>query len=154
MNYRFITLLIAAAVCLGCGGGATSVALGQVVSQGPLPPTGRTYSYSNQSPSSPHVVLIVEENRSYSSVYPLGMPWLSQLGDKYGIATNYYSDESGSLLDYLWLSSGSGEHVYGCKGGGCTETITDDNIYRQLIKAGKSWRVYADALPNPGFLGP
>jgi hypothetical protein len=45
-----------------------------------------------------HVILVIEENRSYSSVYPTGMPWLSQMGDKYGIATNYYSDESGSLL--------------------------------------------------------
>jgi hypothetical protein len=71
-----------------------------------------------------HVILVIEENRSYSSVYPTGMPWLSQMGDKYGIATNYYSDESGSLLDYLWLSSGSGEHVFGCTGGGCSKVIT------------------------------
>src|SRR5262249_13194152 len=71
----------------------------------------------------------------------------------YGIATNYYSDEEGSLLDYLWLSSGSGEHAFGCNGNDCTETITDDNIFRQLIKAGRSWKVYADSLPNVGFMG-
>lgn len=100
-----------------------------------------------------HVVLVVEENRSYSSVYPIGMPWLSQLGDKNGIATNYYSDESGSLLDYLWLSSGSGEHVYGCTGGGCSHVIKSDNIFRELNKAGYSWRVYAESLPYAGFMG-
>jgi acid phosphatase len=100
-----------------------------------------------------HVVLVIEENRSYSSVYPTGMPWLSQLGNSYGIATNYYSDESGSLLDYLWLSSGSGEHVYGCTGGGCSHVIKSDNIFRELNKAGHTWKVYAESLPYPGFMG-
>lgn len=107
----------------------------------------------NLSGLSRHVVLIIEENRSYSSVYPVGMPWLSQLGDKFGMATNYYSDQPGSLLDYLWLSSGSGEMVYGCSGGGCSHTITSNNIFRQLNKAGMSWKLYAESLPYAGFMG-
>lgn len=101
----------------------------------------------------PHVVLIVEENRSFSTVYPYGMPWLSWLGNTYGIATHYYSDESGSMLDYLWLSSGSGEHVFGCAGWGCSETITSDNIFRELNRAGLSWKVYAESLPWAGYMG-
>src|ERR1700692_5113399 len=76
------------------------------------------------SPTAAHVILIVEENHSFSAVYPNGMPWLSALGDAYGIATNYFSDEPGSMLDYLWLSSGSGEHAFGCKGWGCPHIIT------------------------------
>lgn len=103
--------------------------------------------------AAPHVILIIEENRSYSSVYPVGMLWLSQLGDKYGIATNYYSDQSGSLLDYLWLSSGSGETAYGCSGGGCSHVIPSNNIFRQLNKAGMSWKLYAESLPYSGFMG-
>ena len=79
---------------------------------------------------SAHVILIVEENRSFSTVYPSGMPWLSALGDANGIATNYYSDEPGSLLDYFWLSSGSGEHAFGCGGWGCPGIVTSDNIFR------------------------
>ena len=101
----------------------------------------------------PHVVLIIEENRSFSTVYPTGMPWMSALGNLYGIATNYYSDEAGSMLDYLWLSSGSGEHTFGCAGWGCLHTITDDNIFRELNRAGLSWKVYAESLPYPGFMG-
>ena len=81
------------------------------------------------------------------------MPWLKALGDKYGVATNYYSDEKGSLLDYLWLSSGSAERSFGCNGNQCTNAITDDNIFRELNKAGMSWNVYADALPKFGFMG-
>jgi phosphatidylinositol-3-phosphatase len=82
------------------------------------------------------------------------MPWLSALADKNAIATNYYSDEAGSLRDYLWLSSGSGEHVFGCTGNDCPETITDNNIFRQLNTAGLSWKVYAESLPQAGFMGP
>lgn len=110
-------------------------------------------SFASSVSAASHVVLVIEENRSYSSVYPTGMPWLSQLGNSYGIATNYYSDESGSLLDYLWLSSGSGEHVYGCNGGGCSQVIKSDNIFRELNKAGRSWKVYAESLPYAGFMG-
>jgi phosphatidylinositol-3-phosphatase len=100
-----------------------------------------------------HVILIVEENRSFSTVYPSGMPWLSALGDANGIATNYYSDEPGSLLDYFWLSSGSGEHAFGCGGWGCPGIVTSDNIFRQLDAHGLSWKVYADSLPYAGYMG-
>lgn len=105
------------------------------------------------STAAPHVILIIEENRSYSTVYPVGMPWLSDLGNAYGIATHYYSDEPGSMEDYLWLSSGSGEHVFGCAGWGCLQTITSDNIFRELNRAGLSWKVYAESLPSVGFMG-
>jgi acid phosphatase len=104
-------------------------------------------------PSAAHVILIVEENHSFSAVYPNGMPWLSALGDAYGIATNYYSDESGSMLDYLWLSSGSGERAFGCGGWGCEKIITSDNIFRELDDRGLSWKVYADSLPYAGYMG-
>ena len=105
------------------------------------------------SPTAAHVILIVEENHSFSAVYPNGMPWLSALGDAYGIATNYYSDEAGSMLDYLWLSSGSGEQAFGCGGWGCKNIITDDNIFRQLDNQGLSWKLYADSLPYVGYMG-
>ena len=138
MKVKFLTLVILALASAGCGGGPTAKPAHQVV-------PGRALAA--------HIFLVVEENQSYSTVYHNKMPWLSALGDKYGIATNYYSDESGSLLDYLWLSSGSGELAFGCSGNDCTEAITDDNVFRQVIKAGKSWKVYADSLPNAGFMG-
>ncbi len=104
-------------------------------------------------PARAHVVLIIEENRSFSSVYPYGMPWLSALGNAHGIATDYHSDESGSLLDYLYLSSGNAEWSFGCNGGVFSQPITSNNIFRQLNRAGLSWKVYAESLPYAGFMG-
>jgi len=105
---------------------------------------------------------VIEENHSYAQVLA-SMPWLVAQGNKYGYATNYHADNPGSLMDYLWLSSGSchnavnctlpvGTHDFGCGGSGCTKTpITDDNIFRELETSGLTWKVYAQSLPYVGY---
>jgi acid phosphatase len=139
MKSKLLSILILAGLCAGCGNGVN--------------PTPHKANAPSRGPAA-HVILIVEENHSYSSVVDQDrMPWLKALGDKYGIATNYFSDEKGSLLDYLWLSSGSNESKFGCGGNQCSHAITDNNIFRQLNKAGMSWNVYADSLPKFGFMG-
>src|ERR1051326_98727 len=100
-------------------------------------------------PPSSHVVLVIEENHSYSQVLS-SMPWLVSMGKTYGHALNYHADTPGSLLDYLWLSSGSGEKQFGCGGSGCTKAITSNNIFAELDKAGLSWKIYAQSLPYAG----
>jgi hypothetical protein len=64
-----------------------------------------------QVPASSHVFLIVLENTSYGTITnssdPVNfMPNLVALGNKYGYATNYKTNSAGSLMAYLWLSSG------------------------------------------------
>ncbi|HJX84792.1 MAG TPA: LamG-like jellyroll fold domain-containing protein [Candidatus Angelobacter sp.] len=119
-----------------------------------------------QTPASAHVFLIVLENGSYATVTNSTdpthfMPNLIGLGNTYGHATNYVTNSGGSLLAYLWLSSGychsdpnstadcphppfpagvTGLHSFGCTGGACINPatqdfwpITDDNIYREMI---------------------
>ena len=139
MKFKLFALVCLASISSGCGGGNSPVMHRAIPGTG-----GRPVA---------HVFLLIEENHSFSTVYHNQMPWLSTVGDKYGIATNYFSDEQGSLLDYLWLSSGSGELNFGCSGNGCKQTIAGDNIFRQMIKAGISWKVYADSLPKAGFMG-
>lgn len=120
-----------------------------------------------QVPSSQHVVLVIDENSSYSAVVS-NMPWLVGKGNTYGYATNYKSDNGGSLLDYLWLASGScessvnctlpaGTHNFNCNGNDCyypgttnTDAITDNNIFRVLNNAGISWKVYAQSYAAAG----
>ena len=94
-------------------------------------------------PPSTHVVLVIEENHSFDQVVS-NMPWLVAQGKKYGFATNYHADTPGSLMDYLWLSSGSchsavnctlpvGTHSFACSGDSCSSPITDDNIFREPL---------------------
>jgi hypothetical protein len=122
-----------------------------------------------QIPPSSHVFLVVLENHSYSTVTNSSdptnyMPWLISQGNAYGYAANYITDNAGSLLDYIWLSSGccessarctlpSGYNDFGCSGGTCNSVITDNNIYREMINSGISWRLYAESLPYVGYVG-
>jgi acid phosphatase len=103
-------------------------------------------------PHSAHVILVIEENHTFAEVMS-SMPWLVGEGNTYAFSNDYHADEPGSLLDYLWLSSGSGEQSFGCTGNNCTAPVTDDNIFRELTKAGVSWKLYADSLPNAGYMG-
>jgi hypothetical protein len=121
----------------------------------------------SQVPSSQRVVLVINENSSFDDVIA-NMPWLAGQGKANGYATNYKSDNGGSLLDYLWLASGSchssanctlpaGTHDFNCNGNDCyypgtgtSDPITDDNIFRELNNAGISWKVYAESYAQAG----
>jgi len=114
-----------------------------------------------------HVVLVIDENSSFSDVIA-NMPWLVGQGYANGYAKNYKSDNGGSLLDYLWLASGScesaanctlprGTHDFHCNGNNCyypgtttSDPITDDNIFRELNRRGISWKVYAQSYQEAG----
>ena len=120
-----------------------------------------------QVPSAKHFVLVINENSSYSDVVA-NMPWLVAHGRANGYATNYQSDNGGSLLDYLWLASGScessanctlpaGTHDFHCNGNDCyypgtanSDPITDNNIFRELNNAGIPWKVYAQSYSAAG----
>src|SRR5581483_4515941 len=113
-----------------------------------------------QVPSSQHVVLVINENSSYSAV-KANMPWLISHGNANGYATKYQSDTGGSLMDYLWLASGSchssanctlpaGTHNFGCSGDSCASPITDDSIFQEMDRNGISWKVYAQSYAAAG----
>src|SRR5579864_2637918 len=110
-------------------------------------------------PSSHHVIVIMDENSSFTDVFN-NMTWLVNEGKANGYATNYHSDNGGSLLDYLWIASGSCENSalcaeppgnnFGCTGDSCTSPITDNNIFRLMNNAGISWKVYAQSYATAG----
>ena len=117
-------------------------------------------------PSSNHVFVIIEENQSFSQVFPsgsatnctsAGMPYLCGLAAANGLALNFYANVHGSMLDYLYATSGStwSGSPYNCNGGGCASigVITGDNLVRALTTAGKTWRGYFEDMPSQGYLG-
>ena len=114
---------------------------------------------STPAPSSPtpvtqpaigHVVLIVEENRSFSDVIGSSdAPYLNSLASQYGLAAQYYSNTHPSIGNYFMLTTG----VIETNDDTFTGTISDDNLVRRLAAAGKSWKSYAEALPSVGYTG-
>lgn len=101
-------------------------------------------------PQFSHVVLLVEENHSYSSVIgSSSMPYLNSLASQYGSGTQYYANTHPSIGNYFMLTTGriiSNDDSY-------TATVTADNVVRDLVAAGQTWKSYAESLPSVGYTG-
>ena len=77
------------------------------------------------------------------------MPYLNGLAQQYGLAAQYFANAHPSLPNYFMLTIGQLEATNDSFAG----TVSDDNVGRELTKAGKSWKCYAEALPSPGYTG-
>ena len=104
----------------------------------------------SQAPTFAHVLLVLEENHSYSDVIgSSAMPYLNSLAQQYGLAAQYYANAHPSLPNYFMLTIGETETDSDSFSG----VVSDGNVVRELVKAGKSWKCYAEALPSAGYLG-
>lgn len=102
-------------------------------------------------PRSSHVWMITEENHSFEDVIGSpDMPYYNQLANQYGLATQYYADQHSSLPALMWLVAGAPVELN-------NDTVScqhyDDNIVRELLKQGYSWRSYQENLPYAGYQG-
>jgi hypothetical protein len=130
-----LTLCTLAALQLACGSG------GSPIVQTPVP---------SNHPSFSHIVLLVEENHGYSEVMGnSAMPNFNSLAAQYGLATQYFAVAHPSIPNYLMLTTGLTESFDDSFSG----TISDDNVVRELVKAGKTWKCYAESIPAPGYVG-
>lgn len=109
-----------------------------------------TASVTITHPQIGHVFLLVEENHSYSTVIGASsMPYLHGLASQYGLATNYFANVHPSIGNYFMLTTGqlvSTDDAF-------TGTVNVDNLVRELIAAGKTWKSYAESLPSAGYVG-
>jgi phosphatidylinositol-3-phosphatase len=102
-----------------------------------------------QVPSSNHVVFVLLENHNYSSI--VGSPSMTNLNNlisNYGLATQYYANTHPSIGNYFMLTTGqiiTNDDSY-------AQPVTVDNLVRELLAGGKTWRSYAQSLPYDGFL--
>ena len=116
----------------------------------PPPPTPKSPS---GVPLVGHIFLIVLENQSYSNVIGNpALPYLNGLANQYGLATNYFANQHASLGDYFILTTGESAQLN--PQGEFDGTITADNVVRELVAAGKTWKSYAENLPSVGYTGP
>ena len=118
-----------------------------------------------------HVVVIVEENKSYSQVLdPAAAPNIAALASTYGVAKQFYAEVHPSEANYVAMLGGDtfGIHdddAFYCKPGqadpycpGAAEpgyvdhTVRSPHLGQQLEDAGLSWKGYYEDLPEPGSL--
>ncbi len=132
-----LTLLSGLVLFSGCSGARG------MSSSSPAPAQGTVPQFS-------HVVLVVEENHSYSSVIgSSAMPYLNSLARQYGLATNYYANSHPSIGNYFMLTSGQ----LVTTDDSFTGAVDVDNLARELMAAGKTWKSYAESLPAAGYTG-
>jgi phosphatidylinositol-3-phosphatase len=134
----------------GCGGGTAPV-----TNISPLPPAGPcsapTYDSTQPFPlHGKHAFIVTLENHSFESVFGnSNMPYLNSLAHTYAYASGYFANAHPSLPNYFLLTTGQAI----VDNDTATATITDDNIVRQLIAAGKTWKEYSQGLPSVGYDG-
>jgi len=109
----------------------------------------RTSSPAKGAP--PHVFVIVLENHAYEQLIGNPQaPYLNQLADRYGLATNYHAITHPSLPNYIAMTSGATHGI----SSDCTSCSVDaPNIGDQLEARGYSWRGYMEGMPSPCFTG-
>ncbi len=132
--------LLAIALCvLGLAGCVAQVAMT------PPPPA--------QSVRFGHVFILVEENANYSDVIASpSMPYLNSLANQYGLATNYFADAHPSIPNYFELTTGQILTIIDASTPR-TFPVSADNVVRELLAAGKTWKSYAEDLPSIGYTG-
>jgi acid phosphatase len=103
-----------------------------------------------QIPNSNHVVVVLEENESYSAVIgSSSMPYLNSLASQNALATQYYANVHPSIGNYFMLTAGQ----IITNNDSLNSTVNVDNIVRHLLTAGKTWKSYAENLPSVGYTG-
>jgi phosphatidylinositol-3-phosphatase len=148
--YFSIALAVALAVCAaGCGSSGGSLPGGTSSITG-TPSTPIENPTSAPGTSAPKVLMVLEENAAYEDVVGgSSMPYFNSLVMQGAVATEYYADIHPSIGNYLMLTSGKIETALDTS----TDVFSDDNLARELNSAGRSWKVYAEDLPQPGYLG-
>jgi phosphatidylinositol-3-phosphatase len=101
-------------------------------------------------PTPDHVIVVVEENHSYSEIIgSIQAPYINALAKKGALFTNSYALTHPSQPNYLALFSGS---TQGITDDSCPHTFTSKTLESVLLAAGKSSIGYAEGLPSPGSL--
>lgn len=102
-------------------------------------------------PQFSHVFVIMYENHSYSQIIGnSAAPYINQIANQYGLATNFLAISHPSLPNYLAFSGGSTFGVTSdCNT--CFQNTTA-NIFSELEAAGKTWKSYHESMPSNCFL--
>jgi hypothetical protein len=123
-----------------------------LVCMGCAAPTAPTAPPSSTAPFG-HVFIVAEENANYADVIGNpSMPYVNGLANQYGLATQYFANLKSSISDYfLWttgqiLTTDNSQTPI-------TFPVSVDNVVRELLAAGKTWKQYGESIPSVGYVG-
>ena len=139
---------------------------------GPLTGAGAATTDRDRAvPHYDHVIVIVEENKGYSTIIDRGLaPNIAKLAHDYGTATQMYAEAHPSEPNYVALVGGDtfgiqdddawycvpGSTRPFCKGatksGYVAHLIDGPSLGTQLLAKGLEWRGYMEDIPEPGSL--
>jgi phospholipase C len=109
-----------------------------------------TVTVQLQVPPSKHVVLVMEENQSYSTVVGQTSVWpnLNNLISVGALPVHYYANSHPSIGNYFMLATGQLLTT-----DDNSTTVWDvDNLARRMLASGVSFRIYAEGITQ-GYLG-
>ncbi|WP_080418122.1 alkaline phosphatase family protein [Burkholderia ubonensis] len=102
-------------------------------------------------PPPDHVVIVIEENKSYSSIIGSDeAPYINSLARQGAVFSQSFALAHPSQPNYLALFSGS---THGITDDSCPHTLAGDNLGTLLLQAGRSIAVYSESIPSAGYTG-
>lgn len=102
-------------------------------------------------PRPDHVVIVVEENRSYSRIIGnMAAQYINGLANRGASFTQSYAIAHPSQSNYLALFSGSTQNV---TDNSCPHRLSGDNLASALLRAGLTFGIYSEDLPSTGYTG-
>jgi phosphatidylinositol-3-phosphatase len=155
---RLLSFLIVASLSTSCGGGATqndgtSIQKPQLERNRPTtnPKSEKEPKRVSLPRNIDHIVVVVEENRSYQDI--IGnpeAPYINSLAKIGANLSNYHAIEHPSQPNYLDIFSGSNQ---GVTDDSCPHTFATDNLANQLFHHKLTFQAFSESLPSVGFMG-
>lgn len=156
MRFRsmLLSLLVIAGLITACSGPATPTPTSlQVV---PVSSATAVVPRSDRVPKFKHVVIVIEENKSYQDIFGSPYtPYINKLATQGASFTNNaHGEVHPSQQNYLALFSGSTQEEQGVMGDDCLkpgQVLKGPDLAGELIKKGYTFGGYSEGLPSPGY---
>jgi len=105
----------------------------------------------NKIPRPDHVVIVVEENKSYTQIIGnTAAPYINALVKNGALFTQSFGVTHPSQPNYLALFSGT---THGITDDRCPLSLSGDNLATELLRKGLSFTIYSESMPSTGYTG-
>jgi acid phosphatase len=131
---------------------AAALAVGGAITAAQAAPPAAVQPAASTVPLFDHVVLVMFENKKYSSINgSSSAPYFNSLAGQGAKFTNSFAITHPSQPNYVALFSGA---TQGVTSDACPANLgTAANLGQQLIGAGRTFKGYSESMPSDGYTG-